>query len=80
MHEDTLHVPAGQKRLEDEYKDPHMLPTVNKTDMAGMMETIFDYLRSHHGVVRAPLAYLIRKTIIVKAYGDYPKYITLMTK
>ena len=33
-------------------------------------------LRSHWGVVRAPLAYVIRKTIIVLIYGDYPKYAT----
>ena len=27
-------------------------------------------------VMRAPLAYIIRKTIIVQIYGDYPKYAT----
>ena len=44
--------------------------------MAGMMESIEEYLRSCHGVIRAPLAYVIRKTIIVQVYGDYPKYAT----
>ena len=40
------------------------------------MESIKEYLRSHHVVVRAPLAYIIRKTITVQPYGDYPKYPT----
>ena len=38
------------------------------------METTKEYLRSHHGVVRAPLAYVIRKIITVETYGDYPTY------
>ena len=53
-----------------------MLPKVNKADMAGMMEAIKQYRRSCHGVIRALLAYIIRKTIIVQTYGDYPKYAT----
>ena len=44
-----------EKRLEDEYKDPDVLSKVNKADMAGMMESIKEYLRSHHGVMRASL-------------------------
>ena len=60
---------AGQKKLEDEYKDPDVLLKINKSDMAGMMESIEKYIRSHCGVVRAPLAYIIRKTITVQTYG-----------
>ena len=44
--------------------------------MAETIEAIEEYLRSHHCVVRAPLGYAIRKTIIVQIYGDYPKYVT----
>ena len=29
VHEGTVHLLAGQKRLKDEYKDPNMLPKVN---------------------------------------------------
>ena len=60
-----MHLLVGQKRLEDEYKDLDVLPKVNKADIAGMMESIKEYLKSCCGVVRAPLAYIIRKTIIV---------------
>ena len=65
---------SGQKRLEDEYKDLNMLPKVNKADMAGTMKSIEEYLQKRHDVVRAPLAYVIRKNIIVQVYGDYPQY------
>ena len=41
-----------------------------------MMESIKDYLRSHHGFVIAPPAYNIRKNIKVQIYGDYPQYVT----
>ena len=44
--------------------------------MEGMMETIEEYLRLHHGVIRAPLAYVIRKTMIVQTFGDYSEYAT----
>ena len=67
-----MHLLAGQKRLEVEYKDPDVLPKVNKAVMAGMMESI----RSHHSVIRAPLVYIIRKTITVQTYGDYSTYTT----
>ena len=53
-----------------------MLPKINKSDMAGTMEAIEEYIRSHCGVVKAHLAYIIRKTIIVQSYCDYPKYAT----
>ena len=76
MHEDTVHVLAGKKKLKDEYKDPDMLPKINNSDMAGTMEAIKEYLRSCQGVVRAPLAYIIRKTILVQSYRDCPKYAT----
>ena len=46
MHENTVHMLAGQKKLEDAYKDPDVLPNINKSDMAGMMEAIKEYLRS----------------------------------
>ena len=52
-------------RLVHEYNDPRVLPKLNKADMAGMMEFIEEYLRSCCGVVRAPLAYIIKKTIRV---------------
>ena len=57
-----------------------MLPKVNKADIAGKMESIQEYLRSCHAVIRAPLAYVIRKTITVQVYGDYVKYVTLDDK
>ena len=76
VQEDTVHLLAGQKRIKDECKDPDVLPKVNKVDMTGTMESIKDNLRSHCGVVRAPLAYITRKTIIVLTYGDYPAYVT----
>ena len=57
VQEDTVPLLAGQKMLEDEYKDLHVLPKVNKTDVAGMMESTKEYLWSHHGVLRVPLAY-----------------------
>ena len=44
--------------------------------MAGMMEAIKKYLRSCQGVKRTPLVYIIRKTILVQTYGEYPKYAT----
>ena len=40
VHEDTIHLLAGQKKLKDEYKDPDMLPKINKSDMTGTMEAI----------------------------------------
>ena len=69
-----MHLLLGQKRLDDEYNYLDMLFKVNKADMAGMMKSIKEYLRSSHGVVRASLAYIIRKTITVQTYGDYPTY------
>ena len=59
VNEDTVCLMTGKKKLKDEYKDPDVLPKVNKSDMAGMMEAIEEYLRLHHGVVRVPLAYVI---------------------
>ena len=38
VHEDTVHLQARQKKLEDDYKDPDVLPQINKLYMAGMME------------------------------------------
>ena len=72
VNEDTLCLMTGQKKLEDKYKDPNVLPKINKSDMEGMMEAIKEYFRLHHGVIRAPLTYITRKTITVPTYGDYP--------
>ena len=52
-------------RMKDEYKDTGMQPQVNKADLAVTMEAIEKYLRKFCGVVRVPLAYIIRETIIV---------------
>ena len=71
-----MHLVGGQKRIEDGYKDPDMLPKVNKADKEGMMEFIEEYLRSHHGVIKVPLVSVIRKTITIQVYGDYHKYAT----
>ena len=67
VHEGTVCLLAGQKKLEDEYNDPNVLPKINE------LEALKEYLRSCHVVVRAPLAYIIRKNMLVKTYGDYPK-------
>ena len=67
VDEGTVCILAGQKKLEDEYKDPYVLPKINKSDMAGMMESIKEHLRSHCGVIKTPLVYIIRKTIIVQS-------------
>ena len=71
-----VHFLVHQKKLKDKYKDPPVLLKINKSDMAGMMESINYYLRACHGVVKAPLAYVIRKTIPVQTHGDYPTYAT----
>ena len=75
-HEDTECLLAGHKRLGDDYKDPDILPMVNKSDMIGTMEAIVEYLRSCCGVVRAPLSNISKKTIIVQTYDNYSLYAT----
>ena len=63
-------MPASKtKKLKDEYKDPDMLPKINKFDMTGMMEAIEEHLRSCQCVMKAPLAHVIRKTILSQTYG-----------
>ena len=62
----TVHLITGQKKLKDKYNNPDVLPGVNKADMAGTMKSIKEYLRSHNGVMRALIAYIIRKTLIVQ--------------
>ena len=62
-----MHLLLGQKKPEDEYKDPDMLLKFNKSDMAGIMEAIEEYLRSHQGVARASLSYFIRNTTLVQS-------------
>ena len=74
--EDTVHLLASQKRLKDKYKGQDVLPKVNKLNMAWTKEAIKEYLRSCYGVVRVPLVFIIRKTIIVKTYENYSKYAT----
>ena len=39
-----------------------------------MMESIEEFLRAYHGVLNAPLSYVIRKTITVQTYVDYLTY------
>ena len=75
VHEDTVCLLAEQKKLNNEYKDPDVLPKINKSYMTGTMKAIEEYLRSHQDVIRALMAYIIRKTILVQSYGDYPKYV-----
>ena len=53
-----------------------MLLKINKSAMAGMVESIEEYLRSCHCVIWVPLAYIIRKSITVQTYGEYPMYAT----
>ena len=67
----TVCLSVDQKKLKDEYKDPDWWQKINKSDMMGTMEYIKEYLRSCHGVIRAPLAYVMRKSIIVQTYGKY---------
>ena len=76
MNEDTMCLMASQKKLKDKYKDPGVLEKINKSDMAGTMETIKGYLKSCHGVIRSPLANVMRKTKTAKVYGDCPVYAT----
>ena len=72
-----MYILAGQKKLKDQYEDPNVLLTINKSDMAGMMESIEEYLRSSCCVViMAPFAYIIRKAIIVQTYDKYPTHAT----
>ena len=76
MHEDTVCLLVRQKKLKDDYENANVWPRINTSDMEGMMESIKKYLRSCHGKMRAPLAYIIRKTIIVQTDGDYLMYAT----
>ena len=62
---------VGQKKLEDEYKDTNVLPKINKSDMAETMGSIKEYLRSHRGVIWAPLTYIIKKFITVQTFCKY---------
>ena len=54
VHEDTVCLLADQKRLKDDYKDPDVLPKINKSDIAGTIEAIKEYLRLYCGVMRVP--------------------------
>ena len=44
VDEETVCLLAGQKKLKVEYKDPNMLPKINKSNLAGTMVTIKKYL------------------------------------
>ena len=74
VHEDTVHLLARQKILEGTYKDTIGLLKINKSDIAWMMESIEEYIRPCWGVIKALLAYILSKTIIVETYGDYLSY------
>ena len=63
-------------RFHDACTDPDILPDVNNAKMAGTMKVIKEYLHSCHGIMRAPFAYVIRKTTIVQTCGDYPKCVS----
>ena len=76
VQEDKVKLLAGKKGLKDNYKNPDMLPEVNKADMARAMEAIEEYLRLYHGVVITPLTYIIRKTRIVQTNSEYSRYVT----
>ena len=65
--------PEGAQR---QVQKPDVLPKVNKADMAGTMECIKEYLRSHYSVIRAPFVYVIRKTTSVQFCGNLSKYST----
>ena len=51
-----------------------MLPVINKVNIVGIEEVIEEYLGSCFGVKKAPLAYIIRKAIVLESYGCYPWY------
>ena len=54
MNKETVSFLVGQKKLKDKYKDPNVLPKIKKSDMAGTIESIEEYLRACQGVVKAP--------------------------
>ena len=41
-----------------------MLPKVKKANMAVMVEVMNKYMRSHCGVLKVPIEYIIKKTIV----------------
>ena len=53
-----------------------MMTKFNKTDVERMIEAIKEYFASHCVVIRVLLVYVIRKTIIIQIFSDYPKYAT----
>ena len=57
VNEETVHFLADQKKLEDEYKDPDVLLKINKSYMAGMMESIEEYFRACCGVITFSIHY-----------------------
>ena len=71
VQEETVSKFRSQMKLVDEQKDPDLLPKVNKTNMAGMIEAIKTYLSSCYGVKRMPLTYIIRKTIVIQTDITY---------
>ena len=76
VHENTVHLLAGQKRLEDDYLDPDVLFKVSSAYMAETMKAIKEFLRSLHHLIGDLLAYITKKFLKVHTYDDYPKYVT----
>ena len=66
MNKKAVHFIAGKGKLEDGYKYPNVLPKINTSITAGMMESIKEYLRSHHG----------KGTLITKTVQTMCKYYT----
>ena len=69
VHEETVCKLKDKKKLKCKYKEPDMLPKVNKADMMYTQEAIKEYFRLHCGVKMASLACIIRKTIVIETYG-----------
>ena len=74
--QEKVHKLTDQKKLKEKYKDSDLFSKVSKANVVGTMEAIKKYLKSCHGVKRAPLAYIIRKTITVKTSWAYPPFLT----
>ena len=76
VNEEMVCFLVSQKKLKDEYKDPNVLLKINKSDMVGNDGVHQRVPQCTCGIIKAPLAYVIRKTITVQTYGDYLRYAT----
>ena len=54
---ETVWDQTDQKKFDSKYKDPDILPKVNKADMVERMVAIKEYLRSCHSVKEFLLKY-----------------------